>query len=91
MEAKELKTKSPGKMKLKMSGAQAVVHSLLAEGVDLIFGYPGGAIMPVYDALYDHEEDLKHILVRHEQGATHAAQGYAPVSYTHLRAHETDS
>ena len=54
MEAKELKTKSPGKMKLQMSGAQAVVHSLLSEGVDLIFGYPGGAIMPVYDALYDH-------------------------------------
>ena len=63
-----------------MSGAQAVVHSLLKEGVDLIFGYPGGAIMPVYDALYDYENELKHILVRHEQGATHAAQGYARAS-----------
>ena len=64
----------------KMSGAQAVVHSLIKEGVDLIFGYPGGAIMPVYDALYDVEDELKHILVRHEQGATHAAQGYARAS-----------
>lgn len=64
----------------KMSGAQAVVHSLIQEGVDLIFGYPGGAIMPVYDALYDVEDELKHILVRHEQGATHAAQGYARAS-----------
>ena len=60
-----------------MSGAQAVVHSLIAEGVDLMFGYPGGAIMPVYDALYDVEDKLTHILTRHEQGATHAAQGYA--------------
>lgn len=60
-----------------MTGAQAVVHSLIAEGVDLIFGYPGGAIMPVYDALYDVEDELKHVLTRHEQGATHAAQGYA--------------
>ena len=59
MEAKALKTKSVKKKKWQMSGAQAVVHSLLAEGVDLIFGYPGGAIMPVYDALYDHEENLK--------------------------------
>ncbi|EDM44546.1 putative acetolactate synthase large subunit [unidentified eubacterium SCB49] len=61
----------------KMNGSQAVVHSLIAENVDLIFGYPGGAIMPVYDALYDVEDQLKHILTRHEQGATHAAQGYA--------------
>ena len=60
-----------------MTGSQAVVHSLIAEGVDLIFGYPGGAIMPVYDALYDAEDKLTHILTRHEQGATHAAQGYA--------------
>lgn len=60
-----------------MTGSQAVVHSLIAEGVDLIFGYPGGAIMPVYDALYDVEDKLTHILTRHEQGATHAAQGYA--------------
>lgn len=60
-----------------MTGSQAVIQSLIAEGVDLIFGYPGGAIMPVYDALYDAEDKIKHILVRHEQGATHAAQGFA--------------
>lgn len=60
-----------------LNGAQAVVQSLINENVDLIFGYPGGAIMPVYDALYDVENELKHILTRHEQGAIHAAQGYA--------------
>ncbi len=60
-----------------MTGSQAVVHSLIAEGVDLIFGYPGGAIMPVYDALFDVEDKLTHVLTRHEQGATHAAQGFA--------------
>lgn len=59
------------------TGAQAVIHSLLNEDVDLIFGYPGGAIMPVYDALYDFEDELTHVLTRHEQGAIHAAQGYA--------------
>ena len=64
----------------KINGAQAVVQSLLKEGVDTIFGYPGGAIMPVYDALYDFRNELNHILVRHEQGATHAAQGYARAS-----------
>ncbi|PHR23138.1 MAG: acetolactate synthase, large subunit, biosynthetic type [Fluviicola sp.] len=60
-----------------MTGAEAVVQSLIKEGAELIFGYPGGAIMPVYDALYDYENQIKHILTRHEQGATHAAQGYA--------------
>lgn len=60
-----------------MTGAEAVIRSLLSEGVDLMFGYPGGAIMPVYDALYDYEDRLQHILTRHEQGAIHAAQGYA--------------
>ena len=60
-----------------ISGAEAVVRCLIAEGVDLIFGYPGGAIMPVYDAMYQYREQLHHVLVRHEQGATHAAQGYA--------------
>ncbi len=50
---------------------------MISEGVDTIFGYPGGAIMPIYDALYDYNDRLKHILVRHEQGAIHAAQGYA--------------
>jgi len=60
-----------------LSGAQALMHSLVAEQVDTIFGYPGGAIMPVYDALYDFQDRINHILVRHEQGAGHAAQGYA--------------
>ncbi len=64
-------------MSEKITGAQALIKSLLCEGADLVFGYPGGAIMPVYDALYDYSDRLKHILVRHEQGATHAAQGYA--------------
>ncbi len=56
------------------------MRSLVNEGVDVLFGYPGGAIMPTYDALYDHRDELNHILVRHEQGAVHAAQGYARVS-----------
>lgn len=64
----------------KISGSQAVLEALIAEGVDTIFGYPGGAIMPIYDALYDYNDQLKHILVRHEQGGTHAAQGYARTS-----------
>jgi acetolactate synthase-1/2/3 large subunit len=61
----------------KITGSQAVMESLLAEGVDVIFGYPGGAVMPIYDALYDYKEKIRHILVRHEQGAGHAAEGYA--------------
>lgn len=64
----------------KISGSEALMRSLLAEGVDTIFGYPGGAIMPIYDALYDHQEKINHILTRHEQGAIHAAQGYARVT-----------
>ena len=67
-------------MKQKITGAEALMRSLVHEGVDTLFGYPGGAIMPVYDALYDHKTDLNHVLVRHEQGAVHAAQGYARVS-----------
>jgi len=63
-----------------ISGAEAVIRSLLAEDVSTIFGYPGGAIMPIYDALYDFKEDVNHILVRHEQGAIHAAQGFARAS-----------
>ena len=63
-----------------ITGAQALIKSLIAEGVDLVFGYPGGAIMPVYDALYDCQDELKHVLVRHEQGASHAAEGYARVT-----------
>ncbi|WP_313382142.1 biosynthetic-type acetolactate synthase large subunit [Proteiniphilum saccharofermentans] len=61
-------------------GSEILIRSLIAEGVDTIFGYPGGAIMPVFDALYDHKDKIRHILVRHEQGALHAAQGYARVS-----------
>ena len=64
----------------KITGAEALMRSLIAEGVEVIFGYPGGAIMPIYDALHDHQESVKHILVRHEQCAAHAAQGYARVS-----------
>lgn len=64
----------------KITGAEALMRSLEHEGVDVLFGYPGGAIMPTYDALYDHKESLHHILVRHEQAAVHAAQGYARVS-----------
>lgn len=60
-----------------ITGAEAVMKSLLAENVDILFGYPGGAIMPIYDALYDYRDQVKHVLVRHEQGAIHAAQGYA--------------
>ena len=63
-----------------VTGAEALMRSLEHEGVDTLFGYPGGAIMPTYDALYDHKETLNHILVRHEQAAVHAAQGYARVS-----------
>lgn len=62
------------------SGSKAVIESFLREGVDTIFGYPGGTIMPVYDALYDYRDRIEHILVRHEQGAVHAAEGYARVS-----------
>ena len=63
-----------------ISGSEAVLRAFVAEGVDIIFGYPGGAIMPIYDALYDYHDKLTHILVRHEQGAIHAAQGFARVS-----------
>ena len=63
-----------------ITGAQAIVRSLAAEGADLIYGYPGGAIMPVYDELYKFQDHINHILVRHEQGAAHAAQGFARVS-----------
>ncbi len=63
-----------------LTGAQILLNGLIEEGVDTIFGYPGGAIMPIYDALYDYNDRLNHILVRHEQGSTHAAQGYARTS-----------
>ncbi len=64
----------------KVSGSEAVILSLIEEGVDTIFGYPGGAIMPIYDLLYDYQDKMQHILTRHEQGAAHAAQGYARVT-----------
>ena len=64
----------------KISGAEAVIRSLIEEDVDLIYGYPGGAIMPIYDELYKFQDKLNHVLTRHEQGATHAAQGFSRVS-----------
>ena len=67
-------------MAQKLNGAHAFMQALIQEGVETIFGYPGGAIMPVFDALYDYSDKVNHILTRHEQGATHAAQGYARVS-----------
>ncbi|MBQ8226069.1 MAG: biosynthetic-type acetolactate synthase large subunit [Bacteroidaceae bacterium] len=63
-----------------LTGAQILMQSLVDEGVETLFGYPGGAIMPVYDALYDYRDRLNHVLVRHEQGAAHAAEGYARAS-----------
>ncbi|MBQ8336956.1 MAG: biosynthetic-type acetolactate synthase large subunit [Bacteroidaceae bacterium] len=60
-----------------ISGGEALMRSLIKEGVDTVFGYPGGSIMPVFDAMYDHRSDFRQVLVRHEQGAVHAAQGYA--------------
>lgn len=65
---------------VQISGSQAVLEALIHENVDTVFGYPGGAIMPIYDALYDYNDRLRHILVRHEQGGVHAAQGYARTS-----------
>lgn len=81
MDTLELKKAKPQpKAVTNLSGSVAVLEALLAEEVTTIFGYPGGAIMPIYDALYDYKDRLKHILVRHEQGAIHAAQGFARVS-----------
>ncbi len=72
----EKKVNQKGKVDT-ISGSEALLEAFIAENVDTIFGYPGGAIMPIYDALYDYHDKLNHILVRHEQGAIHAAQGYA--------------
>jgi acetolactate synthase-1/2/3 large subunit len=77
---KEKKEETKKTTTIRISGAEAIIHCLLAEGVDILYGYPGGAIMPVYDELYKFQDKLTHILTRHEQGATHAAQGYARVS-----------
>ena len=80
MDALLTSNKEPGTAVKQISGSNVLLNCLLAEGVDTLFGYPGGAIMPVYDALYHYSDRLRHILVRHEQGAVHAAQGYARVS-----------
>ncbi|HET6999741.1 MAG TPA: biosynthetic-type acetolactate synthase large subunit [Puia sp.] len=83
MQTLEIKkdNKSKAKQKTrKLSGSAALLEVFLSEKVETIFGYPGGAIMPIYDALYDYQQKLKHVLVRHEQGAIHAAQGYARAS-----------
>lgn len=74
LEKKGIETKE------RISGSEAVIKCLLAEGVDTLYGYPGGAIMPVYDELYKYQDQLHHVLTRHEQGATHSAQGYARIS-----------
>ncbi|MFZ9588115.1 MAG: biosynthetic-type acetolactate synthase large subunit [Chitinophagaceae bacterium] len=68
------------KTPIEITGSEAVMKALIAEGVETIFGYPGGAIMPIYDALYDYRDHVEHILVRHEQGGIHAGQGYARTS-----------
>ncbi|MEM9051316.1 MAG: biosynthetic-type acetolactate synthase large subunit [Bacteroidota bacterium] len=68
------------KKSIRISGSEAVVRCLIEEGVDVLYGYPGGAIMPVYDELYKFQDRIHHVLTRHEQGATHAAQGYARIS-----------
>lgn len=73
-------TKIAATQTINITGSEAVLKALIAEDVKTIFGYPGGAIMPIYDALYDYEKELEHILVRHEQGAIHAAQGFARTS-----------
>lgn len=65
---------------MEITGSEILIQSLMNEGVDTIFGYPGGAIMPVFDCIYDYKDKINHILVRHEQGATHAAEGYARTS-----------
>src|SRR4029079_16454260 len=77
---KEKKSSPAIKRAQEVSGSVAVLEALVAENVETIFGYPGGAIMPIYDALFDYKEQLNHILVRHEQGAIHAAQGCARAS-----------
>ena len=76
----KIKTTQKKAKSLNISGAEAVVRCLLEEGANLIYGYPGGAIMPIYDELYKFQDRLHHVLTRHEQGATHAAQGYARTS-----------
>jgi acetolactate synthase I/II/III large subunit len=78
--AQEITIDTTKKETVEVSGSVALLEALIAEGVETIFGYPGGAIMPIYDALYDYNDKLQHILVRHEQGGIHAGQGYARTS-----------
>ncbi|MFC4268134.1 biosynthetic-type acetolactate synthase large subunit [Polaribacter marinivivus] len=81
METQTIKsTQKSTKKKERISGSEAIVRCLIEEGVDILYGYPGGAIMPVYDELYKYQDKIHHVLTRHEQGATHAAQGYARIS-----------
>ena len=81
METKTVKNESQtAETTERISGSEAVIKCLLAEGVDILYGYPGGAIMPVYDELYKYQDKIHHVLSRHEQGAAHAAQGYARIS-----------
>ncbi len=80
LEVKKEKTVKAKQTVRKLSGSAALLEVFLSEKVDTIFGYPGGAIMPIYDALYDYRQKINHVLVRHEQGAIHAAQGYARAS-----------
>ena len=65
--------------KNQITGSEAVIKSLIAEGIEVIYGYPGGAIMPIYDALWHYMDKIKHILTRHEQGAVHAAEGWGRI------------
>ncbi len=81
METKTIKeTDTTSQQTVRISGSEAIIKCLLAEGVDILYGYPGGAIMPVYDELYKYQDKIHHVLTRHEQGATHSAQGYARIS-----------
>jgi len=81
METQTIKSTQKSTKKTKrISGSEAIVRCLIEEGVDILYGYPGGAIMPVYDELYKYQDKIHHVLTRHEQGATHAAQGYARIS-----------
>lgn len=81
METEQQELSNPtGVETIEVSGSVALLEALITEGTDVIFGYPGGAIMPIYDALYDYKEKLNHILVRHEQGGIHAGQGFARTS-----------
>ena len=76
----ELKNKKSDMVTERISGSEAIIKCLIAEGVEVLYGYPGGAIMPVYDELFKFQDKIHHVLTRHEQGATHAAQGYARIS-----------